>query len=166
MLRSPRLDQSTGRKAQPATGLIDSIDSSQLPRDFRRATSARATAASGPPTTSSGPRIFRRSGFCHTPKLPQVVLYDQYNNAGANATSSQDFEAAFDPFDNFTADDFVVPGGESWSVESIDADGVYFNGPGPAASFHVSFLQRQRGPSRRAGRDPHRPAIRAGGQHL
>ena len=79
------------------------------------------------------------------PKLPQVVLYDQYNNAGANATSSQDFEAAFDPFDDELADDFVVPGGQSWSVESIDADGVYFNGTGPAASFNVSFLHEQRG---------------------
>ena len=38
-----------------------------------------------------------------------MTLYDQYNNAGTTATSSQDFETAFDAFDSFTADDFVVP---------------------------------------------------------
>src|SRR5881397_2244423 len=33
--------------------------------------------------------------------------------------------------------DFVVPAGQTWNVESIDADGVYFNGSGPANSFDV-----------------------------
>ena len=58
-------------------------------------------AAGGPAQNYQWPRyVYRRSGFCQQPKYPQVVLYDQYNNAGANATSSQDFEAAFDPFDD------------------------------------------------------------------
>jgi hypothetical protein len=98
----------------------------------------------GPPRTSSATHL-PALRFLPQPKLPRVVLYDQYNNAGANATSSQDFEAAFDPFDSFTADDFVVPGGQSWSVESVDADGVYFNGFGPAASFHVFFYSDSAG---------------------
>ena len=48
--------------------------------------------------------------------------------------------ATFDDFPTFNADladDFVVPAGQTWNVESIDADGVYFNGPGPAFSFNV-----------------------------
>jgi hypothetical protein len=66
-------------------------------------------------------------------------LYDQLDNAGTVSTGSQDFEAANDAFDNQTADDFVVPGGQSWQVTEVDATGVYFNGPGPAASFNVYF---------------------------
>jgi hypothetical protein len=68
-----------------------------------------------------------------------VVLYDQFNNPGANATGSQNFEAAFDAFDDQLADDFIVPAGQTWSIESIDVDGVYFNGPGPATSVNVRF---------------------------
>ncbi len=30
-----------------------------------------------------------------------------------------------------------MPGGQTWSVESIDADGVYFNGVGPATDWNV-----------------------------
>ena len=119
------------------------------------------------PETNSGPAGAHGVQIPSAPKYPQVVLYDQYNNAGANATSSQDFEAAFDPFDDELADDFVVPGGQTWSVESVDADGVYFNGPGPAASFHVRFYTNSAGnlpgalvATRLA------QAVRAGGQHL
>ena len=43
-------------------------------------------------------------------ETPLVVLYDQNNNAGSQSTSSQNFEAAFDNFDDFLGDDFVVPG--------------------------------------------------------
>jgi N-acetylneuraminic acid mutarotase len=70
------------------------------------------------------------------PRTPQVVLYDQYDNPGANATLS----ATFTDFPNSSADladDFVVPAGQTWNVESIDADGTYFNGPGPATDWNV-----------------------------
>ena len=70
------------------------------------------------------------------PNAPQVVLYDQYNNAGTNATFSGTF-TDFVGFDSDLADDFVVPAGQTWNVQSIDADGVYFNGSGPANSFNV-----------------------------
>jgi Kelch motif len=72
------------------------------------------------------------------PQAPQVVLYDQYNNASTVASLSSTF-TDFPTFSADLADDFVVPGGQTWNVESIDADGVYFNGPGPAASFNVFF---------------------------
>src|SRR5262245_40735518 len=60
------------------------------------------------------------------PAAPNVVLYDQYDNAGLNATGSQDFEAAYDAFDDFAADDFVVPSGETWNVDEVDVQGGYF----------------------------------------
>ena len=73
------------------------------------------------------------------PAVPSAVLYDQMDNASANGTNSQDFEAANATFTNQVADDFVVPAGQVWTVTGVDAAGVYFNGPGPAASFNVYF---------------------------
>src|SRR5258705_9056868 len=60
------------------------------------------------------------------PKIPQVTLYDQLNNPGVVSTGSQDFETANDAFDDFTADDFVVPAGQTWTISEVDAQGVYF----------------------------------------
>ena len=65
--------------------------------------------------------------------------FNQTDNASANGTSSQNFEAAFDTFDNQMADDFVVPAGETWNINQVNALGSYFNGTGPAVSFNVFF---------------------------
>ena len=70
-----------------------------------------------------------------------MTLYDQYNNAATTASVSQDFETANDAFDAQLADDFVVPSGQTWTVNEVDVQGLYFNGPGPAASFNVFFYQ-------------------------
>ncbi len=45
----------------------------------------------------------------------------------------------------------MVPGGETWNVESIDADGVYFNGVGPATQLECVHIHEQRRASRRTG---------------
>ena len=70
------------------------------------------------------------------PQAPQVVLYDQYNNGGPNATRSTTF-TDLPTFSTDLADDFVVPAGQTWNVQSIDADGRYFFGPGPATDWNV-----------------------------
>jgi hypothetical protein len=67
-------------------------------------------------------------------------LYDQTDNAATTATSSQNFEASFDTFDDFTADDFVVPAGATWNISSVNVGGQYFNGTGPADSVNVFFF--------------------------
>src|SRR5215467_258861 len=110
-----------------------------LPYDVRTMPGRHAKLGEKPTllTPTSGPK-FR---ILPQPKLPNVILYDQYDNAGTNATSSQDFEAAFDPFDDFTADDFVVPGGQTWNVSEVDMQGTYDGFTGPAISFHVFFYQ-------------------------
>ena len=61
------------------------------------------------------------------------------DNMGTNATVSQNFETANNAFDNQGADDFVVPSTQIWTVQQVVVKGVYFNGPGPAASFNVTF---------------------------
>ena len=87
--------------------------------------------------TPGSPVATNTAGATATPCVGgQVILYDQLNNPGTFSTSSQEFEAANVAFNNQGADDFMVPAGETWNVNQVDAQGVYFNGPGPAASFH------------------------------
>ena len=92
---------------------------------------------------AAGDRPQLTSGHTHEPFAPPpvrtgtVVLYDQYNNPANFDVTSQDFEPTFDTFDDQAADDFVVPAGQTWSIEGVDVDGEY-NG-GPAASLHVFF---------------------------
>jgi hypothetical protein len=94
------------------------------------------------PRLSQVPRKTSGAGAAHAipilrpPRAPQIVLYDQYNNNGPNGSLSATFTDLTD-FSADLADDFVVPDGETWNVESIDADGIYFNGPGPATNWNV-----------------------------
>jgi hypothetical protein len=93
-------------------------------------------AQAGQPTTSGPGGVFQAPA---APKAPFVTLYDQYNNPGAAATGSQDFEAGLEAYDDQTADDFAIPAAQNWQVTEVDVQGVYFNGAGPAASFNVVF---------------------------
>src|SRR5215467_11274351 len=79
------------------------------------------------PQRTSGNRGAHIIPILGPPKAPQVVLYDQYNNNSLNATIACTF-TDFPTSSADLADDFVVPGGQTWTVQSIDADGVYFNG--------------------------------------
>ena len=108
--------------------------SPQLPYDVRSA--PNLPRISEVPQKTSGARAAHILPIPRPPKAPQVVLYDQYNNNGLNATLSATF-TDFPDFSSDLADDFVVPGGQTWNVESIDADGVYFNGAGPATDWNV-----------------------------
>ena len=74
----------------------------------------------------------------------QTILYDQVDNPGTltNDVTSQDFEAANNAFDSFAADDFVVPAGQTWTVNQVVVHGDYSAGPpvgGPAPAFNVFF---------------------------
>jgi len=91
------------------------------------------------PKASSGPGV-RPILIKPIPKFPEVILYDQLDNPGTISWVSQEFPDMPD-FTAFLADDFVVPGGQSWQVTEVHAQGVYFNGPGPANNFNVFFYQ-------------------------
>ena len=77
-----------------------------------------------------------------TPKAPAVVLYDQYdNNTGTGFESNLH---ADDPaFVDYMADDFVVPGGETWTITEVDAMGMQFGVGG--ATFNVAFYTNRAG---------------------
>jgi hypothetical protein len=74
-----------------------------------------------------------------SPGICGAILYDQTSNAATTAIISQNFEAANDGFDSQVADDFVVPTGPVWTIQRVNVSGIYFNGPGPAASVNVTF---------------------------
>jgi len=99
-----------------------------------------ATGAGAPVTSGTSSGAVTKSGpSVKVAPLAGFTLYDQYNNASSAASSSQNFEAAQNAFDDEVADDFVVPAGQTWSISQVDVQGLYFNGPGPAASFNVSI---------------------------
>jgi len=54
----------------------------------------------------------------------QVLLFDQTNNP-TGSTAAQDFEATYDIYDCKAADDFVVPSGETWYIDSVIMEGTY-----------------------------------------
>lgn len=48
-----------------------------------------------------------------------AVLYDQVDTTSPESTNSQDFETEFNNFDAMVADDFTVPAGHTWRLESV-----------------------------------------------
>jgi len=99
--------------------------------------------------------------YCGTGQS-QVVLYNQYNNAGTFATLSATFTDS--PVNNSDlADDFVVPGGQTWNVWSVAADGAYFNGVGPAMDWNVFFYTNNAGfPATQIYSAMHQPVEQSG----
>ena len=91
------------------------------------------------PTTSNSSGAGRSSPPSF-PVGPFAVLYDQTNNPAPTpgGVTSQNFEAAFNAFDTEAADDFVVPAGQTWTIQQVFVAGEYSIG-GPATSANVVF---------------------------
>lgn len=73
---------------------------------------------------------------------PQIsILYNQMDNPGPSGIGSQNFEAVYDAYDDFGADDFVIPANTSWKIVGVGVDGIYFNclPDCTADSFNVMF---------------------------
>jgi hypothetical protein len=120
------------------TWTIDEATPASLPKAAMRAAGAKAGHAA---QASSGPLAMSyrlTSPISNVLPTGSDVLYDQNDNDAGTGSVSQDFETANDPFDNASADDFVVPAG-GWTVTGVDATGIYFNGAGPSDSFSVTF---------------------------
>ncbi len=73
------------------------------------------------------------------PLLYHLSLYDQSGSGTTGGVNSQDFDVANDAFDSLAAGDFVVPAGQTWTVQKVVVNGLYFNGTGPAESFNFAF---------------------------
>ncbi|MEO6457908.1 MAG: hypothetical protein ABIO92_06495 [Chloroflexia bacterium] len=71
---------------------------------------------------------------------PTVVLYDQYDNPSWFGTASHLLQDDVDkPME--AADDFIVPEGEVWTINQVEAAGLYVNGEGPATSVNITFYE-------------------------
>jgi hypothetical protein len=99
----------------------------------------RKISRSGLEEAASALKIVPNAPAASEQVSPSAVLYDQYDSPTTGVTS-QNFEAAYDPYDSFAADDFVVPAGQVWNVNQIDVDGSYSGTtPGPASSVNVAI---------------------------
>jgi hypothetical protein len=112
-------------------------------------TGGTAAAASNQPAVKApaGPRDAATGiSWVGDSDAPLAILYNQLDNPGASIISSQNFEAAYDAYDSFGADDFVVPPNTSWTIKGVGINGGYYTCGmpglppcGPAASFNVFF---------------------------
>ena len=101
---------------------------------------AMSAQAAGPGATSAGTGAKASPG-----NSPLATLYDQNSDDNGVGIVSQNFEATFDAYDAQGADDFTVPSGKVWTVTSVQATGVYFNGAGPCDSVNVTFYKNKNG---------------------
>jgi hypothetical protein len=101
--------------------------------------SSGINAGAIPATSNSGAGIPKGSPGSF-PKSPFAILYDQNNNPAPvpGGVTSQNFETAFDAFDAQAADDFVVPAGQTWTVQQVFVVGEYSTGA--ATSANVFFF--------------------------
>ena len=74
----------------------------------------------------------------------QVILFDPIQAPSAG-TACQDFEAANNIYDTEIADDFTVPAGETWYVDSVIFYGTYSAGALTEAGMIVSIYQNNAG---------------------
>jgi len=74
-----------------------------------------------------------------TPAELQVTLYSQISNPSGGGAAAQDFEAAYDAYDCYVADDFVVTWVDGWSVEQLHTPGSY-SVAGPAEGITYEFF--------------------------
>lgn len=67
------------------------------------------------------------------------VLFNQIDETSPQSINSQNFNASNDAFDAMAADDFVVPAGETWTIDSALARGGN-DGTTPATSADVKIF--------------------------
>jgi hypothetical protein len=104
---------------------------------------AFALCAGAASAGSSHPGVSAKIAPRHVNLRPQngnTLLYDQ--SAGSNGIGivSQNFEPTFSIYDSQGADDFKFSG--KHTVTEVVANGVYFNGSGPATGFDVTFYKK------------------------
>jgi hypothetical protein len=97
------------------------------------------TASAGSPPAAVGHARGGQAGPTTSPDHIAPILFNQLSEATQTGIVSQNFEASLDAYDNEGADDFEVPVGKTWEIQAVRAAGLYFNGPGPAASETVTF---------------------------
>lgn len=79
----------------------------------------------------------------HAKVNPLASCYAQRDNDNGIGIVSQNFATADDIYDSQGADDFKLT--SRCRAKTVTADGVYFNGSGPADSVNVTFYKNRDG---------------------
>jgi hypothetical protein len=80
----------------------------------------------------------------HAPPPGLTTLYDQNIGDASYGWFSQTL-SSYPQYDEYLADDFVVPAGHIWKVKEVDTSGFYYTEPGPASSVNVLFWKDKKG---------------------
>jgi len=75
----------------------------------------------------------------------QVNLFDQTQNATTNGLVAQDFENLFNGNDCRIADDFDVPSGDTWYIDSIKIYGFYNVTSPDSAGMNITIYENNNG---------------------
>lgn len=106
---------------------------------------ALVAAASFVPASAQGTHVSSATshGASSTTSYVGASCYSQGDALDGNGISSQNFEAAFDAYDDMAADDFKV-GKKGCTVKTVVAAGTY-SAAGPAVSANVTFYKDKNG---------------------
>lgn len=80
----------------------------------------------------------------HAAPKGSTTLYDQ--NIGDNSYGVfSNTLSSYPQYDEYLADDFIVPNGHTWKVTEVDTTGFYYIGSGPAQSVNVIIWADKKG---------------------
>jgi hypothetical protein len=102
-----------------------------------------ASAYAANPVSGAGARgTAQRIVRAHEPGT--VTLYDQNIGDASYGWFSQTL-SSYPQYDEYLADDFMVPAGHTWKVKEVDTTGFYYIGAGPASSVNLLFWNDKKG---------------------
>jgi hypothetical protein len=93
---------------------------------------------------AGGARGTAQHRVIHAPPKGSTTLYDQNIGDGSYGWFSQTL-SSYPQYNEYLADDFVVPTGHTWKVKEVDATGFYYIASGPASSVNVLIWNDQKG---------------------
>jgi hypothetical protein len=99
---------------------------------------ASSAQAAVPGADALGARGNGQPAVHYAPPKGAKVLYDQNSGTGSDGFFSQTL-SSYPQYDEYLADDFTVPKGQTWKVSEVDAGGFYYIASGPASSVNVYF---------------------------
>src|SRR5437016_6444734 len=105
-------------------GSKPSVTAAQMPQVAPPSTGAISSGPAIPALPAlqlptSGPTGVRSPRILPQPQFPSVILYDQYDNDLNNGIVSAD-RTDDPPLSAEAADNFVVPGGQTWTITEVD----------------------------------------------
>lgn len=99
---------------------------------------AAGTHMAGPGTHGTGQHVI------HAPPKGMTTLYDQNIGDVGYGWFSQTL-SSYPQYNEYLADDFVVPAGHTWKVQEVDTTGFYAYETGPAKTVNVLFWADKKG---------------------